>query len=326
MTDFLETRGGELGHVRLRHVGALIELLRHATITERDHVRRRYTEQALHFDATVEFASQLGFVRDDGHSLSLSPGIAKCHLAGEGLSQEVWRRLWAPRSPLRAELRQYIRGYFVVENRIIYKPTAQDASRESGLRNLLMDLQAISHDPATGSYILDCKFSRFFAEAVREVGAVTPDALSVRRNGSEDVGLRAEELVLSYERERVGENYAAQVIHIAKVDATAGYDIESITIGSNCLTVPRLIETKAVPADTLRFYWSANEVATARRFGSWYHLYLVPVAAAGHFEIDRLVIVPNPYQVVMLENGDWCVEHDGLRCERKERSSECFGD
>ena len=107
--------------------------------------------------------------------------------------------------------------------------------------------------------------------------------------------------------------------HVAEADAAAGYDIESVTVLSGSTTVPRLIEVKAVPAGNLRFYWSSNEVATARRFGSWYYLYLLPVRAEGRLDTDRLVTLEDPYQTVVRDGGDWRVEPDVLRCEMKNR-------
>jgi hypothetical protein len=192
-------------------------------------------------------------------------------------------------------------------------------SRESELRNLLMDLEVVSHDAIAGTYVLNPKFNGLYTQMAREVGVVAPGSIAARRAASEAVGSTAEDVVLSYERERVGEDYAAQVKHVAQVDAAAGYDIESVTVLSGSMTIPRLIEVKAVPAANLRFYWSSNEVATAQRFGSWYYLYLLPVRAEGRLDTDCLVMLENPYQTVVQDNGDWCVEPEVLRCEKNDR-------
>lgn len=319
MTDSLENESNDLGQVRLKHIETLVDLLRTSMIKQKDHVRRRYCERASHFDATLQFVSQLGCVQDDGESLSLSPDIAHYSVDENTLSGEVLSRFCAHGSPFRRDLSQYLVRFCVVDEQVVYRPIAQRTSSESELRNLLMDLEVVSHDATAGMYVLNPKFNGLYTQFAREVGVVAPGSISARRTASEAVGSAAEDVVLSYERQRVGEAYAAQVKHVAQVDAAAGYDIESVTVLSGSMTVPRLIEVKAVPAGNLRFYWSSNEVATARRFGSWYYLYLLPVQAEGRLDTDRLVMLENPYQTVVLDSGDWCVEPDVLRCEMKDR-------
>jgi len=108
MTDSLRQESSNLGLVRLRHIATLIDLLRSSTITQKDHVRRRYCEQASQFDATLQFVTQLGYVQVDGESLSLRTGVADSSFDVKGISQELLGRMCAPASPFRTEVCQYL--------------------------------------------------------------------------------------------------------------------------------------------------------------------------------------------------------------------------
>jgi len=199
---------------------------------------------------------------------------------------------------------------------------AQQVSREHEVRNFLMDLEAVSHDVMADMYVLDPKLTSLYTQVARDAGKMPPERIPAQRAASEALGLAAEELALAYERKRVGKDFARQVKHVAQEDATAGYDIASVTVLATSMTLPRLIEVKAVPASNLRFYWSSNEIAMARRFGSWYYLYLIPVQAERRLDIGSLLILENPYQVVVESNGDWSVEPDVLRCQLKDPLSQ----
>jgi hypothetical protein len=91
------------------------------------------------------------------------------------------------------------------------------------------------------------------------------------------LGLRGEEFVLSFERERLvaagQERLAAQVIHTSVTEGDgAGYDILSFEEDSR----ERLIEVKTTKfAEYTPFYVSRNEVEVSRLEAASYHLYRV---------------------------------------------------
>ena len=131
------------------------------------------------------------------------------------------------------------------------------------------------------------------------------------------LGTAAEELILEYERERVGVEYQQEVQHIAVVDTAAGYDIKSVTLEQSGRHIPRYIEVKAVPRISLRFYWTRNEVLTSQKFGEWYYLYLLPVGGNGQFIMEELTIVQNPATNVLVQLDRWEVEPEVLQCIKR---------
>ena len=81
------------------------------------------------------------------------------------------------------------------------------------------------------------------------------------------IGEIAENIVLEFEKKRLGKNGYAKVRKISQEYANAGYDIESDG---------RLIEVKGSTGDEFDIYWSQNEIETARANGDKYWLYFVP--------------------------------------------------
>ena len=93
-----------------------------------------------------------------------------------------------------------------------------------------------------------------------------------------EVGERAEQLTLSYEKGRLNErNYqdmAMSIQQISKIDVAAGYDIESFNGKGSTLTPDRMIEVKGTSGTTPYFYWSENEIETAKNLKEKYWVYL----------------------------------------------------
>ncbi len=116
------------------------------------------------------------------------------------------------------------------------------------------------------------------------------------------LGLEAEEYVLQYEKEKleyVGIN--KEPIQISFIDVSAGFDILSYDkFGEN-----KYIEVKS--CDTkYNFYFSVNEVETAKKYGNKYWLYL-------YNRVNHTIKeICNPYQeIVFKQSEEWAVEVDG---------------
>jgi hypothetical protein len=135
------------------------------------------------------------------------------------------------------------------------------------------------------------------------------------------IGVDAESEVVSFERRRL-DVYADRVFHIAPLNQGAGYDIESVTVENDTQLFPRFIEVKAVSPDTRRFFWTANEVATAKRLSRWYYLYLLPTASGGAFDFSALQIVRDPIEVIFGERSRWRTIPNVFQCELPVESDE----
>jgi hypothetical protein len=128
------------------------------------------------------------------------------------------------------------------------------------------------------------------------------------------MGLAAERVVVEYERDRLGPEFASRVEHVALSNAAAGFDVQSVTLQSSCDILPRFIEVKAVSPTDYRFYWSANEMVVARTFGSWYYLYLLPIGSDGRPRRELLRMICDPHNTVLACPDQWSVETNVVQC------------
>ncbi|WP_461714080.1 protein NO VEIN domain-containing protein [Thiomicrolovo sp. ZZH C-3] len=104
-------------------------------------------------------------------------------------------------------------------------------------------------------------------------------------------GEEAEEFVLAFELKRLyAHPQKDKIEQVSKEDVSAGYDIQSFHMDTSVL-INRFIEVKSF--DTLvKFYWSKNEVDTARVLRKDYFLYLV----------DRSQMLEEGYEPLMIQD------------------------
>ena len=312
MTDYLANETAFL-HVRLANIRILFDVLRDSDTVNVEYLGRRYAEQAVHLEDTVRFLTVLGCIKDNGSILTVDRRVLECSDVPSRLTAELVRRIGDSRTDLRPELQRYFGQYGVAADELVYEPLPQQRSLESHLRNLLMDLDVISHDASRDAYVLNPAHYDLYRKAAPRPPVVAPEISAARRADAGDIGTAAEFAVVAFERERLGPECAQRVEHVSLTDAAAGYDIASVTVNGDRIT-PRLIEVKAVPTQSFRFYWSANEVASARWFGPWYFLYLVPVLRTNDFDVGNIRTIRNP-SVNVLNGGEWNVSTEVYKCE-----------
>ena len=85
----------------------------------------------------------------------------------------------------------------------------------------------------------------------------------------------------------------------------AGFDIESFTEIDDTNVVKRFIEVKAVLKNSVRFYWSRNEIEKSKELGESYWLYLVPYTSKQVFDTENIDKICNPYKNVFLGQNEW---------------------
>lgn len=139
---------------------------------------------------------------------------------------------------------------------------------------------------------------------LRSKRIVTSEELLEALRRQREQGAKGEEWVLKYERSRLRAAgcpaEAAAVRHISPVDVCAGYDVASFDGPSAAMTFDRLIEVKTTVSASFAFFWSSNEIATARELGPTYWLYLVRLTSESHAELVR---VRNPVSRIGAPGG-----------------------
>ncbi len=126
---------------------------------------------------------------------------------------------------------------------------------------------------------------------------------------NEEVGFLAENYVLEYERKRIEDDTkAVQIKRISEIDVSAGYDIVSFEDAFSCKH-DRFIEVKAV-SNGNGFFWSKNEMDTAKRKANQYYLYLVDLQKI-NCEGYIPSIIRNPIDNI-LDSDEWFKETQSL--------------
>ena len=300
-------------NLRFAHICVLLDTLRAVQLDRTSHIRRLFSESAEGFDEVVSFLRRLGMIVSEGQSLRLSVDWTT---ADSSLRRsQVLQRLMSKRNRYRSEIFRFLNNFRVLDGELAYLSSIQNRSAESGVRNFLMDMEIVNYVADTDKYILMPEYASLYAYARDNAKFVSPSLLMRHVDAKNDIGTAAEEAIVEFERKRLGPSHMDFVEHIAKRNSAAGYDIRSISIDANGQAVPRFIEVKAVPAKSLRFFWSRNEVNVARGLAHWYHLYLLPLDRNGQFDIEGLNVIADPCSIVLQESSNWIIESDAIICQ-----------
>lgn len=130
------------------------------------------------------------------------------------------------------------------------------------------------------------------------------------------IGDIGERLVLKFERDRLSTAGAIVESHcvrrIGNVRVSAGYDIESFDGLSQSKLFDRFIEVKAAKSKTLHFFWTANEMKVAEKYGERYWIYFLGgVNAAKQTATQQPLMFQNPL-VSIMDNADISKVSQGL--------------
>ena len=305
-------------NLRYAHVCTLLDIVDMVQIDSSPYIRKLFAETAEGFDEVVSFLVELGAIVSNGQTLHIRVNSLKSN--SDFRRSEIIRLLFSKRSRFQTEVFGFINKFRLIEGEIVYIPSDQIRSSESGVRNFLIEIGVVMYVMETWKYVLMPEFASLFASARNNANYTPPNILENTVKARNDIGLEAEELIAEYERLRIGSSYAEKVDHVSKRNCAAGYDIRSVSIEHNDNVVPRFIEVKAVSPTTFQFYWSKNEVTVARALSHWYYLYLLPCKHDGQFDMDRLLIISDPYNTVLMCDSDWMVESDALVCYIKTNS------
>ena len=320
MTAYSADHADPFDGLEWRQVLAMLSVLRECDYTKIEHIRRRYARLAPRFRETHAFMVCLRAVRESNGYVRPSAMLR----AGGEAEARYWlmRQLFATRNRYRTQILRYLRKFSIENGEPVYRPSPSSGHQHSHVRNCLMELGVLCHDTDRAHYRISAQHIDLYVMAQDSVGRRAPATAAAVQRDRENLGIAAEEVIVSYERKRVGSTFASRVQHVALVNAAAGYDVRSVTINDNGMEEPRYIEVKAVSGSSLQFHWTRNEVDTAKLLTQWYYLYLLPVTAGRGFAIDRLQVIPDPHAVVLQAPDAWAVEPDVLRCYPRQQMYE----
>lgn len=184
---------------------------------------------------------------------------------------------------------------------LFYIPKRAFSLQSSVFRNLLISLNAIT--AVDGEFRIAKNYDKFFAKMIkRATRKLSLEQLQKKFIAEQEMGEEGELYVLHFEKSRKPFSLEdkERIRQISHIDVSAGYDI--ISFHDEVTLKRRYIEVKTYRG-TPHFYWSANEIDSAKIRGMDYFLYLVN--ADKIFEQDYAPeIIQNPYSSIVNSN-DW---------------------
>lgn len=137
------------------------------------------------------------------------------------------------------------------------------------------------------------------------------------------LGYEAECFVLNFELNKLSKHLSKNNIKIISEEySNAGYDIESFD-SENSIVNDKFIEVKSY-SENLSFYWSRNEIETAKQLGDCYFIYLVDRKKMNLYGYKPIEI-QNPFETI-LENNAWgkTIENYKIEFKANFNSSKCL--
>ena len=159
----------------------------------------------------------------------------------------------------------------------------------------------------TNKYIVNKAYQNMVYGLIDGRKTLTPDGLELLHIRQSQLGKGAEISVMGFEKQRLREfpNISNEIEYVAEVNVNAGYDILSFTILSDGKRIKRYIEVKAVSNENFKFYWTRNEIETAKKYGKGYHLYLVPIIGTNNYDLDNMEIINDPCEKLFEKESKW---------------------
>jgi hypothetical protein len=320
MSDSSDELSTVLGKVDTKKVCNLLAVIASSQIHEVGFIERRYTESARNFAETLAFLEQVSWITSLGGGLQLTPAAASAieAIADErGIRSAILEAVISDTSPFRKVVAGYVSSFELEGPNLVRRPSLSERSRERPIRDFLMDLRCVGYRQSDDSYILDEAAAPLYIWAVNQSRTISLSTFAQLQRRREELGFAAEQVVLEYEKARLGSKFAERVEHISADSPFACYDIRSVTVDESGVQ-ERYIEVKAVDPESLKFYWSKSEIDTAKVLRSRYFLYLLPYLQQGGFDTAALAIYCDPIRTLLSDRDRWDIEEDAVVCRKRQ--------
>jgi len=304
----------EVSRVNLRQLEWLTECLGVTRELTEENVKAQYERSAGHFEPTLEFLRSFGLLAKTGGKIRITSeyrGVLQQSIRAKRAQQLkglLVRELLQSKSPYNGDINLLL-GSLRFE-RGVYVSTLSTRERLGlkGVRNLLIELGVLEVAPGgPGQYVLSQECLERFLSDSRNRRVSQREFEHILRRRAE-LGHEAELRILDYERTKLSDypSLVRKIEHVASSDVQAGFDIRSFEVDRSRRS-PReiVIEVKAVSIVDYGFYWSRNEMRTAKQHIDQYLLYLLPRGERSIFEMDALMIIRNPLKNVYNAKKGW---------------------
>lgn len=317
MPDSSDRVPAPLTNVLPRNAYRLLTIVRESKLRQRAFIAQRYREAAQHFDETLTFLDQIGWITLHGDEVSLANFSSAQVLNTDGILRGVLtvQAVLGHSSPFRRALAKYLTHFEATEQGLTHRPSVEQRLADHSVRDFLIDLGAVSHDRDGDHFVLAEPFAHL-ALLARSMDGPSRTELALNEEERSLLGRGAELVVVEWEQRRLGSALHDRVIHVAAVNPFACFDIQSVTQGSEGESL-RFIEVKAVSEANYGFHWSAGEIEAAKLLGDRYFLYLLPATGHGSFDTARLEIIQDAYAEFFHRDSLWCATPSDFICRKR---------
>lgn len=301
--------------IRLSHLQILWNIVADTQVRHVSNIKRKYLENAVSFDETLSFLEYLGFLKNDSSQLTPSKHFSSTSYSIDDFKKLILPALFSVSGDVSEQLRTFLLNFETETSRISFKTTEIEKVKFSDIRSLLLELGFITISSDYITYTVNPSYVDLFVKQVSRRG-LTPESLKRKQAENDHIGLLAEDEVVKFEKKRLADilNETNKIEHTSRSNVLAGYDIKSLEnyLDDSSNRIDRYIEVKAVSEKDFKFFMSRNELESAKVFGERYYLYLVPVAEKNVFDLDKLVIINNPFKNVYLNEYEWKKEEESV--------------
>lgn len=310
MKDFLVIRSKQLEKIKFPQIAIFINILLENPALEEEFIRRSYSRYSHNYESTKDFLIDIGLIEVSNKAVILLDklnNIDVSDLREEGVFKRFIIGKITKSNSLYSKVLKSFLGKFTQEGTcLVFKPNLRQRLDLSGVRNFLIDFGVIRFDEENEIYVIEEDSRSLWTGKANTKISLSTFLRNKKRE--ERLGKRAEFKILEFEKKRLVKfpSLLRRIKRISEVDVFAGYDILSFEEKQEEGTfLERFIEVKAVPARNFHFYWSKNEIEIAATQKERYYLYLLPTIGKNEFDINKLLIIKNPYKVIFENKLNW---------------------
>jgi len=272
------------------------------------YIKGKYIEKCLFFDETLLLLKELKIITEKNDKLFFLKSFQN-PISIESFKKTLLIILLSSNGNSFRYVYEFLINFHLENDKTLFRPNALEKIKYSNIRNLLIELEFLVIENKNSDYIINPIFLDLFINTF-VTKKLSPISMKMKQDENDLLGLSAEIEIIKFETRRLTsiKFNPEEIKHVSQFNVLAGYDIQSFENHLDCNEnrIERYIEVKAVSIDDHKFYWSKNEIEVAEIYGENYFLYLLPVKAKNNFDIDKLIIIRDPFKEVYRNDIEWC--------------------
>jgi len=304
-------------NISFHQIKVLINIFYSLSELKHEFIKNWFQPDAQNYKETLDFLKGLKLVKIKDDIIILTDEFTKIikeYNQNENIINNfLLKKLINSKNIFSREIFTYLSNFKIYNDSFEYTPTIERRLKESGIRNLFIELGLTWYDRQNKKYEITDNYVLDFIKYI-ENRKMTLEELQFILKKQEDLGKAAELEIIKYEKNRLKKKpqLLKYIEHTSKCNILAGYDIKSCELEKNDFQTPelRFIEVKAVSILNYRFNWSRNEIDKSKLYGMQYYLYLLPMVKGKRFDIKKLKIIRDPYKNIFKNENKWARQEE----------------